>query len=267
MKRLLRRLGLLYHSQNLNELPGERYGSILRHGRAWLHFGDNAFGWEWVTGRLRCGFGLTVDACGGEHDLSGHITIPGLSFYWHLDHAWPRRFRQPLFEWWKRRWGYDGRDIGIDFHDGSLWVKVWAPENEWSSSQPKWMDWHFDPADFFLGRHKYTSRVLEKTRVEVPMPEGVYPAEVEVFESTWKRPRWPWARVMLRTTITPDEAIPVPGKGENAWDCDEDAIYSQTCGQGVSTPTAAVVSLVESVLEARERHGGRGWRPEKVEVS
>jgi len=89
--------------------------------------------------------------------------------------------------------------------------------------------------------------------------DGCYPATVRFFESTWKRPRWPWSKKIVRADIYPDTPIPYPGKGENSWDCDEDATHSMMTAE--ETELGAVVAMVESVLRSRYRHGGLSWRP------
>lgn len=94
------------------------------------------------------------------------------------------------------------------------------------------------------------------------MPEHPYPATVRLFESTWKRPRWPFARRMVRAEIEVEGGIPHPGKGENSWDCDDDATYSLTCQ--ARTAEDAVAKLVGSVLRDRRNYGGRSWRPREA---
>lgn len=118
-----------------------------------------------------------------------------------------------------------------------------------------------------------SSRTLATEIVGVPMPEGVYKARVELRETTWKRPRWPWPHkdrsyhltVLSRPTpdgprIEHDEHgnqkpgyIPVPGKGESSWDCGPDGIFSQI-GPG-RTVEDAVRSVRESALRKRRDRG------------
>jgi hypothetical protein len=66
----------------------------------------------------------------------------------------------------------------------------------------------------------------------------------------------------IRAKITPDTPIPFPGKGENSWDCGEDATHSMTCN--ATNEQEAVAKLVASVLNDRYRHGGKNWRPAAV---
>ncbi|HEU4751890.1 MAG TPA: hypothetical protein VFU47_02200 [Armatimonadota bacterium] len=250
-----------WHWQSLNECKCGRELNPIPHGRAWVHFGDNCFGWEWVLGRFRLGCGLDVDGgCGGEHALSGHLHLPLFSLYWHLDEVCPRRCRRAFGEWWKRKWGYDGRSTGLEVHNGAIWGKLWAPEHGWDRGQPRWMDWSFNPADFFLGRHRHSKRLLSVVTGDLHLPEGDYPVKITLTESTWKRPRWPFVKRGRYAEVEPEEPVPIPGKGENSWDCGDDAIYSMSLS--AATAQEAGDRFVASILERRARHGGPDWRPQ-----
>ena len=98
-----------------------------------------------------------------------------------------------------------------------------------------------------MGRSKYSERDIETVRVNVPMPEGDYPATVQLDQAVWKRPRWPFAQKIHRADIELDKPIPIPGKGENSWDLDEDAIFSLTTP--AKTPQEAVDALVRSAMK------------------
>lgn len=69
----------------------------------------------------------------------------------------------------------------------------------------------------------------------------------------------PW--VTFEYVDPPVHVVPFPGKGENSWDCGEDAIMG--AGADEPTPEAAVASVVKSALRNRRRYGGEGWKPEK----
>lgn len=132
----------------------------------------------------------------------------------------------------------------------------------WSSKDPKWWRIRFNIPDTLLGPSKYTNRDLAFYRVNVMMPEGPYPSTVRVFESTWQRPRWPWPTRMVRSDLTPDYPIPEPGKGENSWDMDDDALYAITVP--VASPEQAAIQAAESVMKKRIKYGfSTEWRSEK----
>jgi hypothetical protein len=60
------------------------------------------------------------------------------------------------------------------------------------------------------------------------MPEGKYPAHVKRERRTWKRPRWFTPLVREYWDVDVESGIRVPGKGENSWDCDDDAIFASS---------------------------------------
>jgi hypothetical protein len=271
-----------WHAQNLTD--GER-DPMWRYGRAWINFwrgdGDTGVGYrevleinpEWhVQPRATAGIGIELGGGDGDTDIQFNLDVGLARFYLTFD---SRSFRPLLERILPGRWyvAPDGRryritqeqEITIRWHNGGLWWSLWHPTMEWSSETPKWRHGHFDPTDWLLGRHVYSSSDISTEPVEVPMPEKTYAGTVRMFESTWKRPRWPFVRRMVRADIEVKGGIPHPGKGENSWDCDDDATYSLTCQ--ATTPEAAVAKMVESVLRDRRRYGGRNWRPQERAAS
>jgi len=86
--------------------------------------------------------------------------------------------------------------------------------------------------------------------------------------STWKRPRWPFAArsesYNWDVVGGPDDrkGLPIPGKGENSYDCDEDAVF----GGGVRARNTddACGRIVGMVMHDRARRAGPGWTPDPV---
>lgn len=159
---------------------------------------------------------------------------------------------------------YWSREIGVSFHSGTIWLSLWKPDGHWSSTEPKWWSFSLDLVDLTLGRSKYSKRIIATHDATVPMPEANYPAKVTIEEATWRRPRWPFKSTHLSALIEVESGVPIPGKGENDWDCGEDAIFAT----GSSDPTVpgAVAALVKSALETRERYGGRNWQPQRTTI-
>ena len=58
-----------------------------------------------------------------------------------------------------------------------------------------------------------------------------------------------------------EQGLPIPGKGENSWDCGDDAYYS--IGTPAATAMEAVEYAADRVLETRRRYGGSSWAPSK----
>lgn len=235
--------------QNLNERRADSDGrqpkGLPWHGRAWLHLADRLrFRFEWHLLSRSCGVSVEVD-----EELKMHFAVPPCSFWFSVE--------APRFS---RKYG-EGRELRLDVHDWALWWNVWTDTNGWSSKTPRYRNGSFHVLDFLLGKHKHSERSLEECDVEVPMPERCYHGKAVLSEATWKRARW-FPRRLIRVDIKMHEGeqVPFPGKGENSWDCGEDASYGFCCP--ARSVEVGVAKLVESVLTSRRRHGGRGWRPQ-----
>lgn len=115
------------------------------------------------------------------------------------------------------------------------------------------------PADRIFGRCECTTEVTGRGDVVVPMPEGVYPATWEREQRTWRRSRIPWPlRTRTDVSLSIEPGIPVPGKGENSWDIEDDGV----CGTGGDTVAAAVGNAVASATRQRRQYAGPGWMPD-----
>lgn len=260
-----------FHWQNLNDKKHGRAGSPLRYGRAWWRLGGrSAVNWEWTLFHSSsCRIGITV---GGSEEFGFHwcLALPWLfSFYLTVAGfrpvVWLARLLLPKMaaDGTQHRMlhGYpDEREIRFSIHDWSIWWSVWRnPMAGWSRAVPRWRDGNFHPLDVLLGKVDYSTRVLKSTPAMVPMPEGSYAATVELFESTWKRPRW-FATRMVRADVKLEKGIPFPGKGENSYDCGEDALHGLTTK--ADTIEEAIAETVQSALRSRRRYGGSiDWRP------
>ena len=285
-----------FHAQNLNEKKYDQTGSILRHGRCWLDF--KRFGWhfEWVMFKWSS-IGLVLNL--SDHDdeaLGGHLSLGFVALYWGMKHPVLRRWmerltsrnsaptvidcckvcRHPKSEKMYpfcdhpghlfvplSYWSTNGRSIGIRWFDGNLWIDLWNDPMESRSSDPKWWHLSITPVDVIFGHTRYEEKVLDTAKVIIPMPEGGYRATVKIEEAIWRRPRWPWIwRRMIRSEITPDTPIPFPGKGENSWDCGEDATHSMT--GPYDNPFDAAMALSRSVMKDRVKRAGWDYLPERL---
>lgn len=147
------------------------------------------------------------------------------------------------------------RRLSLTFHDGAMWWCIWRDDDSWSRDVPKWRDGNFNPMNTVFGRQKCSTETLEIRDVLVPMPEKAYPATAKLEEYTWKRPRWPFAKTMKRVTIDIPGGIPFAGKGENSWDCGDDATFGITTGECRTIPEGVGI-LVGSCLRTRVKNGG-----------
>lgn len=248
------------HGQTLDR---DGRGSYLKHGRWWW----GAFRCEWAW-KLEAKAGLRACLGDGDSDreLSVWLSTPFVSVYPSVE--LPRWFCERLlpYRWaeWKgeRHKITEAREVEVRW-DGTLWWSLWQSPHAWSAKTPRWRHGAFHPDDFLFGRARYSTEILEEVRAEIPMPEGIYMATVELVEASWKRPRWPFSKRLRRANVKPDKPIPVPGKGENSWDCGEDAIW-ESC-MPARTVHEAVGAMVESAYRSRLNYGGRQWRPEAKE--
>lgn len=171
----------------------------------------------------------------------------------------------------RRRYG-DDREFCAGFRasdssmmGGTFFLTLWGDPHGWSSRDPWWRRGvSFSPVDFLAGKARHSTRDIRTVETTLMMPEGTYPVRVKLYESEWKRPRWPFPVRLRRaeTSILMQSGVPIPGKGENAWDIGDDAVFSQTAP--ARDEHEALAGLYESVMRDRARHGGHNWRPEPV---
>lgn len=270
------------HACNENRKLGGRKGSILRHGRWWLHLRhpkgrDRSIGVEWLFGGkswLGPGIEVHLSDGGGDSDITFMLCGLGCFFHVGLEGVLGKRFREALGLYKPPKPGekyghWQSRDIGIRVHDGTCWVDIWGKHGSWSKQDPKWQRFNFsvDPRDLF-GKRTYESKVLEKVQVDIPLPEGTYPATMEIRLDSWGRSRWqgwPLRQEILRAHVDMLKPIPYPGKGENSWDCGEDGLHGSTLP--ARTVEEAIGKIVSSVLKTRTRRGvGHHYVPEKVKA-
>lgn len=240
-----------------NYTKQDKKGDLPVHGAARLTWQDGrtSFRLEWNFLSRFAHVGAEVDPM--ESEAKVFAAVPPVALWLMLD-SWPllhgllRRTRE--------------RELSLRIHDGSIWWKIWADPNNWSSQTPRWRDGNFSVVDAILGEQKTTTEVIDRRNVEIPMPEGCYRGISTLERVTVERPRW-FADRFVSATVSMDprdderlSPIPLPGKGENAWDCDEDALYRSSVR--VSTHAEAIGKVVAGVLRSRHQRGGFDWRPE-----
>ena len=116
--------------------------------------------------------------------------------------------------------------------------------------------WCFNPKDFILGKMVYTEVTVEEIEVGFALPERTYMIKIKRYWGVWRRRRFPWRPCtfrLLRVNMTPDKPIPVPGKGESAWDQGDNPIMNAT--HPAKTIGEALGSLYDTINRSRTRHG------------
>lgn len=234
----------------------ERHWRLWYHGskgenRGWLHVGNYVFGFEIAL--LKSHTGISLDFGDGDHDYTFFIGVPGVALWLHLEVPWKSWLSSPV----------DDTEISLKIHNGAVWWSLWHSTMEWSNKTPRWRNGNFNFVDWLLGEHKHEEKVImESTPIKIPMPEGVYDGTLKMIHQTWKR-RWGWFR-QERTSVEIEIPMGVPfsGKGENSYDCGDDATYSLS----FSIDTKQYINLdsqirhsinyfVKSIAETRRRYG------------
>jgi hypothetical protein len=255
---------MFFHWQNLNESKRD-----VLHGRAWWNFGSAtrvAPRWKQVMFSWRIGpwtwIGLIFTHGADELDYGVSFGLGFLQLYLQLS-----GFRDYKA---MRRCSF-GHDTGIRLYGEMLTLQWNNDDSETSIStvgdrrvQRDKHGWRCSGLllDVFLGRAVHSSRTLSYNGSFIHMPEGVYACTVKLHRDTWKRPRWPRPLRIDRATVEIPVGVPIPGKGENSWDCGEDKIYSST--MPAATVKVAVENVQNAATERRLKYGGPRWKPEGV---
>lgn len=108
--------------------------------------------------------------------------------------------------------------------------------------------------DWIFGREKRREEILATHDVKVPMDGRDHAAVVKVSHTYSVRPRWPWRfRHSYGSWIDVENPPRFAGKGENSYDCGDDAIWGM--GSRETSPASIVGEYVKRVMEYRERYG------------
>lgn len=219
--------------------------------------------YAYLPSSLTTRFSFAVDASESEISVGGTL-LPGLlGVAAHVDITYALAQKIVNYRSTRKHTPYD-REVRFAIHDGKVWLTLWSPSMDWSQGD---RNYNFDIEKFLLGETRYSAKETDhglfQTQIEKdePMYTGTYTAKI----CTWRYSRFPFiaiSRPTYKLDIT--NGIPVPGKGENSWDCGEDAIYS--ISTGANDLYEATEKLRESVNRTRLQYGGAGWRPSGAEA-
>lgn len=108
--------------------------------------------------------------------------------------------------------------------------------------------------DLTLGRKVYEKIELRREPVAIPLDGREYEGVWTLTRETWKRPRWPFvSHERVGSWIDVEHPPAFSGKGENSWDCGDDAVFGS--GSQALTPAGAVGDYIKAVLRYREQYG------------
>lgn len=234
-----------------------------------------------ANGRLGIYYGPNLDRdIVGKINIEYHTRKPVYLFGGHVSidqyadepvniglYLWPfslyLNIETPVTKWLARRLtkagAYEDREIAVHVCSGESLGTVrwnfWTPDSMWSAKTPKYRNGSFNIVDFVLGRREMRWEHVSNADVLIPMFEKTYPATVEMRDHVSWRRRLPFLQRRLRCAdVDIPGGIGFPGKGENAWDCGDDAIFAMSCP--AETPEEAVGKVVASVLRNRRNYGG-----------
>jgi hypothetical protein len=257
---LKRRLALALEARGIwawfNNLSlDKRRGSFPLEGRLFVHRHNDTFSFEYNVGSRRCGFSLGSSPW--EAEVRASVAFPGLALY----------TRMTSFSLLGKLTGFIGHRIArVDLHDGAIWWETpLADPDVGRSNEPWYVRGNFSVVDALLGKPVVTKSVVVRDEpVTIPMLEGNYEGTCSIEQVTTGRPRW-FGETVRIATVRIENGIPIPGKGENSYDLDEDALYAQSAP--ASSPAEAVGNVVGSVLVTRWKRAGANWRPEPRPMS
>jgi hypothetical protein len=149
------------------------------------------------------------------------------------------------------------RQVGWQIHSNMIWLWFWSDDYN-GGPERKWV---FDFQRFFMGECK--THVIDTVRQHghITMPEAQYPVVFrrQVIHKKWTRMPWRVKR-FVRIDASFPVPVPIPGKCDNGWDCDDDAIYET----GVwSDDIGMARGIVEDeILSIRAKRASIDWQPE-----
>jgi hypothetical protein len=210
-------------------------------------------------------YGASFRANHDDDPLHASFKCGLFGLYLSASHPILAKLRDTVIKAWpldRQSYTFSGRDFSVAFHDHAVFWSVGADDMGWSSGTPRWRHGAWHPLGHFMRQGE--PQVVEQREVVVPMPERSYRGLAKLERSSWGFGKLPRAfdRVdyLVHIEMLPGEQVPFPGKGENSYDCGEDATLGMSCPG--PTIEDGVGRLVASVLRSRERHGGANWKPE-----
>lgn len=211
-----------------------------------------------VSPRLRNHFGISYSR-DEDHTLSLHC---GASIYasWDSKKAWRHDLQWEAMFWddhLSLKWACDDSEVRYDPKQERRW---------WRAKGTPLTGWYrfWTVSDLILGARDYRAETIDRGTATFALPEGRYTCTYTVEHCTWTRPRWPrwpFTRTRDRADIDFDPPVGIPGKGENAYDCDDDATYSLTTSLKNGSIRDTLEEFAIDTLRTRMRRGGLDWRP------
>jgi len=249
----------------LSDFKGDRDHERGWHGRLSVYFGEacnRALSAEYHVPSHH--YKVAFNAGHDDAPLKASFNCGLFGVYLNAELPWFAKARDAIVRAWpleRQVSSYSGRDFSLAFFDHGVFWNVGADDSGWASGTPRWRSGSWHPLGHLVRQGE--PEVVEEREVVVPMPERSYRAKARLERSRWGFGVFP--RFLDRASHHVDvemlagEQVPVPGKGENSYDCDEDAVFSHSTR--ADTIEDGVGSVVASVLRRRRRYGGTSWKP------
>jgi hypothetical protein len=214
--------------------------------------------------------GLELSVGGDDREIGVTLSVLWRTIYagiylpaWRLKLPdWPRTTGFSLV-WFREDFGVWDMPLSIDlWKDGS--GTALGDHQKWPWQGYGW-HLYLHPLRWIPGDADYQEDTasIAQCDVIVRMPEGDYPGTFKSKRVKWQRPRWTTAPWCYRCEIEVPGGIAVPGKGENSWDCDDNAHYSATFAATTepTEPHDAAQRFALDVLKERQKYASLSWRP------
>jgi len=200
-------------------------------------------------------FDLSVNIGGIENVVMFHLGLLLVNVFLHIEEA-------PNFI--EKRIPKTERELSFKIHDNTIWIYLFADADCWRSGD--WRRIVIHPLDILLGRDICTTQLIEEKAVEIHFDNRIYKAKAKLEIRTWTRSRFPFLKKSRKDVgLEIENGIPIPGKGENSYDIEDDALMGTGASTfNLATPwdelvAQAIQNAINSVQETRLRYGGEGW--------
>jgi hypothetical protein len=209
---------------------------------------------EWTIPSWRS-LDFSINVGGIENVVTFHIGLLLFSVFFQVE-EFPQR--------WIRWLPEEERELSFSIHDGIIWIYLFAETDCWRTGD--WRRIVIDPVDLLLGRERCITQSEGERSVDIDFDNRIYKAKAKLEIKTWTRSRLPFLKKRRKDVgLEIAGGIPIPGKGENSYDLDEDALL----GTGASTTNfntpwseliaEAVQNAISSVQRTRRKYGGESW--------
>ena len=189
---------------------------------------------------------------GGEEFFHFNIGLGLFSIYFSLHIPFIYSRIAPHFNWWNTWKSYN---TGINIHDWTIWVRLWHNEDY---DQLK-RSWSLNLERLFLGNTTYSNQEICSSYFELKLPERLYIGTAKLSRVNWVRDRFPWLKKsIIRCELNVPEGIPIPGKGENDWDLEDDKSYSFS-SELTGSIEDSINKWIDYTISRRLKHGGEDW--------